>query len=180
MSNKTLVISAVSLALGLILLGRFSGGSPAGTSAVKEGNHSGTSVIQGQQAPDITLNKLGGGKISLADYKDKKPVIIDFWASWCPNCRRDMPVMNGLYNTYKDQVEMIGINLQERAQTAQKYVSQAGITFPIALDQFGSVSKQFGIQYTNTHILINTDGSIFRFLPGDLSEQAVQDLIAAQ
>src|SRR3989344_5947997 len=66
-----------------------------------------------QVAPDFSLDKLGGGTITLAEYKGRKPVVLDFWTTWCPNCKRDMPHLNALYEKYKDKVEVIGIDLQE-------------------------------------------------------------------
>src|SRR3989344_9646414 len=61
-------------------------------------------------APDFTLQRLGGGTITLAEFRGVKPVVLDFWASWCPNCQRDMPKLNEMYEKYKDDIEVIGIN----------------------------------------------------------------------
>ena len=83
---------------------------------------------------ELSLPLLGGGTINVADYRGEKPVILDFWASWCPNCRRDMPRLSAWYQKYKDEVEIIGINLQESSGTAQRFVDSRNITFPIAMD----------------------------------------------
>lgn len=129
-------------------------------------------------APGIVLDKLGGGTINLSDYRGKKPVVVDFWASWCPNCRRDMPNLNRFYEKYKDQAEVVGINLQEDSNTVASFIASRGISFPIALDPSGSASQAFGIQYTNTHVLINKNGDVVRSIPGDISEPDIQSLIA--
>lgn len=128
-------------------------------------------------APGFSLDKLGGGIINLADYKGKKPVVLDFWASWCPNCQRDMPHLNALYQTYKDKVEVIGIDLQEDAATVQQFVASRGLDFPIALDQLSQASQAYGIRYTNTHVLIDKSGNLVRVIPGDIQESDIASLI---
>ncbi|MEX1997533.1 MAG: TlpA disulfide reductase family protein [Candidatus Andersenbacteria bacterium] len=126
---------------------------------------------------DFTLEKLGGGTITLAEYRGQKPVIVDFWASWCPNCRRDMPKVNGWYQQYRDQVEVIGVNLQESPKTVQQFVDSNDIVFPIAFDPAGVASAQFGIQFTNTHLLFNKTGELVRVIPGDITEADIVSLI---
>lgn len=126
---------------------------------------------------DFTLEKLGGGTITLAEYRGEKPVILDFWASWCPNCRRDMPKVNRWYEQYQGQVEVIGINLQENPKTVEKFVQQNNIIFPIAFDPAGSVSATFGIQFTNTYFLFNKAGELIRVIPGDIKEEDVVSLL---
>jgi len=126
---------------------------------------------------DLSLLKLGGGTINLADYRGEKPIILDFWTSWCPNCKRDMPRLNTWYQKYKDKVEVIGINLQESSDTAQRFVDSRNITFPIALDPKRQASLAFHIQYTNTHILINKEGIVVRIIPGDIRESDIISLI---
>lgn len=131
-----------------------------------------------QSAPDFSLPKLGGGTISLADYKGKKPVVLDFWASWCPNCRRNMPHLNALYQTYKGKIEVIGVNLQEDPGTVQQFIATRGISYPIALDQYSQASQAYGIRYTNTHVLIDKNGNAVRAIPGDIQESDITSLIS--
>jgi len=127
-------------------------------------------------APDFTLEKLDGGKITLSDYRGDKPVILDFWTTWCPNCQRDMPVVSRLYEKYRNQVEIIGVNMRESSRVAQGFVSSRNILFPIVMDS-GRVANQYGIRYTNTHVLIDKNGSIVQTVPGDLRESHVLSLI---
>jgi len=128
-------------------------------------------------ALDFSLAKLGGETISVSEFRGKKPVVVDFWASWCPNCRRDMPNLNRFYEKYKDKVEVIGVNLQESESTVGKFIASKGISFPIALDPRGEASRAFGIQYTNTHFLIDINGKLIRTIPGDIRESDITSLI---
>ena len=129
-----------------------------------------------QTAPDFSLQRLGGGTITLAEYKGRKPVVLDFWATWCPNCKRDMPKLSALYEKYKDKVEVIGINLHEDSSLVQKTISNWGITFPIALDPNDQASRAYGVRYTNFHVLIDIDGNVEKAVPGDISESDITSL----
>jgi len=126
---------------------------------------------------ELSLAKLGGGTINVADYRGEKPIILDFWTSWCPNCQRDMPRLSTWYQKYKDEVEVIGINLQESSGTAQRFIDSRNITFPIAMDPQRQASSLFRIQYTNTHILISKEGKVVGVIPGDIRESDIISLI---
>lgn len=175
--NSKFIIGGVALvAIGLLSFGRISGTTPP--SAFTPPEHGApSSVAAAALAPDFTLQKLDGGTIALSEFKGKKPVVVDFWASWCPNCRRDMPKMNAMYPKYKDKVEIIGVNLRESEGTVKEFVAENGIGFPIALDPSGQAARAFGIQYTNTHFLIDKEGNMVRAIPGDISEADILSLI---
>lgn len=177
MSNKLLIGGVVVVVLGLLIFVGLSGNkAPANDTASVNDSVSANSA-KGNPAADFTLQKLGGGTISLSEFRGKKPVVVDFWASWCPNCRRDMPKLNGFYEKYKDKVEVIGVNLHEKESTVKSFIESRGISFPIALDSSGRASNAFGIQYTNTHFLIDIDGNLVRTIPGDISEADIISLI---
>lgn len=130
-----------------------------------------------QAAPDFSLDKLSGGKISLADYKGKKPVVLDFWATWCPNCQRDIPHLNAFYRAYKDKIEVIGIDLQEDPATVQQFVTSRGVNYPIALDPNSQASQAYGVRYTNMHVLVDKNGNLVRVIAGDIQESDITSLI---
>lgn len=127
--------------------------------------------------PTIDLQNLKGGQITLDGYKDKKAVIVDFWASWCPNCRRDLPHLNSYYEKYQDNLEVIGINLQEDEGVVRAFTAQQHLSFPVALDPEAEAAQAFGARYTNTHFLINKKGFLVGVIPGDIEEADVQALI---
>jgi peroxiredoxin len=178
MKNKLLIGGVLVLVAGLLIAGRFSGGgAPANNTASIHSNISASDSSSKNLAPDFILENLNGGTITLSEFRGKKPVIVDFWASWCPNCRRDMPQLNGFYEKYKDKIEVIGVNLQEKESTVKNFIESHGISFPIALDPSGQASNAYGIRYTNTHFLIDTDGNLVRTIAGDISEADIVSLI---
>lgn len=176
----------VALVLGIGALAVLGGGNngptrPTGHLAATvqpaAGRPSSSNDSKVQLAPDFSLKGLDGQNISLTDYRGQRPVVLDFWASWCPNCQRDMPKLNQFYEKYKEQVAVIGINLQENEKIVRDFISRRQISFPIALDPAGRASDAYGIRYTNSHILIGKDGQLIRVIPGDIREQDILDLI---
>lgn len=127
----------------------------------------------GEIAPNFSLHLLNGGVVSLTDFKGKKPVMLYFWTTWCPNCRRNMPKLNAYYEKYKGEVALVGVNMQEDSKTIADFVAAGKISFPIALDS-GSAAQAYGVQYTNTHILVGKDGNIIKTLVGDIKEEDFQ------
>mgnify|MGYP001562535468 CR=1 FL=1 len=177
MSNKLLIGGVVIVVVGLLIFVGLSGNNAPANGTASVNDSISANSAKANLAPDFTLQKLGGGTISLSEFRGKKPVVVDFWASWCPNCRRDMPKLNGFYEKYKDKVEVIGVNLQEKESTVKDFIASRGISFPIALDSSGQASNAFGIQYTNTHFLIDINGNLVRTIPGDIREADITSLI---
>jgi len=172
------VVIGIILVGGTVYVSRSGGGGNNETQAGKPNTAVvGTEQSEQRLAPNFTLNQLGGGTIELASYRGQKPVVLDFFATWCPNCRRDMPHLNNLYEKYKDQVEVIGIDLQEQASLVEPFVTDLGITFPIALDTQGKVSQLYGVRYTNFHVLIDKAGNVVGSVPGDIKESDITNLI---
>jgi peroxiredoxin len=112
------------------------------------------------EAPDFTLENLEGKKVSLKDYRGKV-VFLNFWATWCPPCRLEMPSMNRLYNEYKDKgLVILAINLRENADRARTYRDQEELDFPILLDRNGEVGLMFGVRSIPATYLIDRTGTV--------------------
>lgn len=183
-----LLIAVGTLILGsLIVVGR--GGEdaasrpqPVAMAEVAERVASGDSPASqpnGPQVADFNLTSLAGEVVNLNQFVGQKAVVIDFWASWCSNCQRDMPKMQTMYDTYKDNIEILAINLQEPKRDIERFVSSRKLTYPILLDPDGRASQLFGITYTNTHILISKSGQILGAIPGDMTEDDFKELVRA-
>ena len=176
---KYIVGGALLVAAVLIWFGGSENRELNSVSPLRGGSQAATvsRALTGDLAPNFTLTSLDGGTITLADYHGEKPVILDFFATWCPNCRRDMPKLSNWYEQYKDKVEVIGVNLQERDTTVEHYTSSAGISFPIVLDPRAEVARAYGVQFTNYHVLINKEGIIAGVVPGDIKKSHILSLI---
>ena len=103
----------------------------------------GLKIPIGDPAPDFTLKDLEGKEHKLSDLKGKKVVMLDFWATWCNICKREMPVLESVYKEYQPQgVEFYGIALDENIKQIKKIIKDKGVTYPILLDSGAKVATE--------------------------------------
>lgn len=117
------------------------------------------------EAPDFELTSLTGETVKLSDYKGKM-VMLNFWASWCPPCRVEMPHMETYYQEYKDgeNIEILAVNMTtlERGSKEKvgEFVDKHGLTFPILMDEEGDVKDLYKVMVYPTTYIINPEGII--------------------
>jgi peroxiredoxin len=93
-------------------------------------------------APDFTLPTLDGGRLRLADLRGKV-VLLNFWATWCPPCRAEMPAMERIYRELAPRgFTIVAVNYQEKAEVVRPFVEELNLTFPIVLDESGEVTDR--------------------------------------
>ncbi len=116
----------------------------------------------GFAAPDFDLEALGGGRLKLADLRGKV-VVVNLWASWCAPCRAEMPAIDHVYQQYKSRgLEVVAINttFQDSEADARSFLAGLGVTFPVALDRDGAVSKRYYLQAMPSTFFVARDGTI--------------------
>lgn len=141
-------------------------------------------LTQGEIPPDFELKTLEGNIIKLSEQKGRK-VILNFWASWCPPCKAEMPHMENFYKTKaKEQnVEIVAVNLtnaergRDRIETVKNFVEEYGLTFPIPLDENGEVRNTYQIISIPTTYMIDTDGLIHKRIIGPMDEEMIEKLV---
>ncbi|MEM6997994.1 MAG: redoxin domain-containing protein [Patescibacteria group bacterium] len=131
------------------------------------------------QVADFEVETTRGTKVKLSDLAKDRPTMVGFWASWCPNCRRNLPVQNDLFSKYSDRVHIVEVNLNETRDKVDNYVDGKGFDFFVAYDEQGLVSRAWGVGYTNTHILIGNDGSLIDIHTGDVDDSIFQRLLGS-
>ena len=103
----------------------------------------GLKIPVGDPAPDFTLQDLDGKEVTLSSFKGKKVVMLDFWATWCNICKREMPVLESVYKEYRDKgVEFFGIALDENLKLIRKIIKDKGVTYPTLIDQGAKVATE--------------------------------------
>ncbi len=172
-SIASLVVLGGIIAAGWWLIAR--GTQPADPNSNSENNMAAPRTAQ--SAPDFSLKTLDGADIRLSNYRGSKPIILDFWASWSPDCRRAMPILQQLYDKYRDQLEVLAINQQEGENKVRDFVSEYGLNFPVALDPDAQVHHQYGNPYANTYVLIDKNGNIIKLIHADISEADILELL---
>lgn len=123
----------------------------------------------GDKAPNFSLYDLDGELHELTDYLGK-PVVINFWGSFCPPCVREMPLIQDKYEQYEETgLVILGINLDESIVTINNFTKGMNLTFPILLDK-NVVRKQYGVYNYPTTLFIDADGVIRQKIEGEMTE----------
>ena len=126
----------------------------------------------------FNLPLLSGGITSLASHRGKV-VILNFWATWCPPCREEMPSMEVLYNLLKSQgLEILAVNIREDRTMVQQFIRANGYTFPVPLDTNGGVGSQYGISAIPTSYILDREGKIIARIVGSI-DWSTPGIIAA-
>jgi peroxiredoxin len=119
-----------------------------------------------QEARDFTLKTVDGGEVTLSGLRGQV-VFLNFWATWCPPCRAEMPSMEALYQRFKDQgLAFAAIDLMENAAAVEGFVRENGFTFPVLLDAGGMAGGQYGVQAVPTTFILDRDGGIIAYAAG--------------
>jgi len=141
-------------------------------------------IMTGQRAPDFTLKDLNGKTFTLAELRDKKPVLLIFWATWCPACRQAMPYFAALHAQYAPRgLEIISINIasNDPLPRVQSFQEITKLPYRILYDEKTDVSRLYAVFGIPTTMLIDRDGIIqYRgnALPVDIN-QILDKLLAS-
>jgi thiol-disulfide isomerase/thioredoxin len=127
-------------------------------------------------APDFTVYDADGNEVSLADFAGE-PVVINFWASWCPPCKAELPDFEAAYKEVSD-VRFLMVNLtdgqRETQKTADDFIADSGYTFPVYYDSAGSASQVYGISSIPMTLLVDADGYVRGYAVGMIDEETLR------
>jgi cytochrome c biogenesis protein CcmG/thiol:disulfide interchange protein DsbE len=161
--GTTLVISVLSFGCG----NSESKTTPSSSAEMNGSEH----VSSFPKAPDFTLSDLNGKQFRLSDYSGKL-VFVNFWATWCPPCRAEIPGFIKMYDKYKDQgLEIIGISTdRDGKDVVKKFIQKNGVNYPIVMYEMDVIEAYGGITGIPTTFIVNQKGEIvnkFVGFPGD-------------
>jgi peroxiredoxin len=169
MSKRTVL--GLGIVMGLILGGLW---HPA-TSVWSMGSRVPT---VGVQAEDFRLTDLEGKSQSLSQYRGKI-VLVNFWATWCEPCKREMPAMQRIYDKLRDKgFVVLAINELEDDAKVREHIKQYGYTFPVLMDHDNKVANQFGVFGLPVSVFIDQEGRVQEYIKGGLlNEQNIDETV---
>lgn len=140
-----------------------------------------TGTERGQIALDFGLKTRGNQNINLSDYKGRK-VFVNFWASWCPPCRAEMPHIQDFYEEYKGgNVAVLSVNLthlDKDLDTIHQFVQKNGLTFPVIYDETGIVNDLYKVNTIPTSYVVDKDGVIRERIVGPVSKERLEKIFS--
>ena len=127
----------------------------------------------GAMAPGFTLRRLEGpGKVSLASYRGK-PVVLNFWASWCQPCKSEAAVLERDWSSYRNRgIVFLGVDYHDLASDARRFVNAHSLTFPMLEDGSGKVTGSYGISQVPETYVLNRQGRVVAHLAGPITDPA--------
>lgn len=133
---------------------------------------------QGRVAPDFQLYDYQGRLHKLSDYRGK-PVVLNFWASWCGPCRMEMPAFAQASNAYKGKIQFLGVNLTVRdpIDSSKELIKTAHVQYPNLQDKSGKVAGAYKIQGIPTTYLLDKEGRIVQMVIGHLTKRQLDELL---
>jgi thiol-disulfide isomerase/thioredoxin len=112
-----------------------------------------------QPMPAFLVNDIAGNPVSSASWKGKV-VLLNFWATWCPPCRAEVPVLVDLASRYKDRVQIVGVSLDDEPDDVKQFVKDEGINYPVVMASREIVAEYGGVPALPTLFVVNPDGKV--------------------
>jgi peroxiredoxin len=132
--------------------------------------------IPGYIAPEFTLSTTLGELVSLSDEKGH-PVVLNFWASWCPPCRVEIPHFQNASVKYNGRAVILGVDQGEPLPIVADFGSAMGVTYPLLLDTDNSVNRQYAVTALPTTIFIDSEGRVREVYTGIVNRAVLEDRI---
>lgn len=132
----------------------------------------------GQPTPGFRLPTLADGEARFPEDYPGQTVAIRFWADWCPFCEHEMQALEPVYLRYRNQgLRLLAINVRQDRQRAMKFVQPLGITYPVLLDQEGSVARAYGVSALPVTYLVDGQGLLRGRILGESTPEVFEQLV---
>jgi cytochrome c biogenesis protein CcmG, thiol:disulfide interchange protein DsbE len=151
---------------------------PANVASASQSLVSGRGLpVVGEVAPDFSYTMANGTTARLSDFRGKV-VIINFWATWCIPCRKEMPALQQAADQSNGQVVVIGINKGEAAETIAAFAQEVMVQFTLVANPASDIAERYGIRNLPTSYFIRPDGTIGDWRLGEMNATMIEESIA--
>ncbi len=134
--------------------------------------------LEGKQAPSFALPLVDGGAFDLASHLGKRPVVLEFWAVWCPACRANISGTATLVNQFKDRdVVICTVNLGDNRDAIVSFLKSKSVAAPVAMDERSALSGLYQLAGIPTKVFIDREGKISRVVVGSMTTTALSETI---
>ncbi len=129
-------------------------------------------------APDFKLPAVGGSSVSLGSFRDKQPVLLFFWATWCPYCRDELRLLNEKYaELQKDGIGILAINIGESPERVAGFIKNYALNFPVLLDANNDVAYDYVILGIPEYVLVDKAGYVVAYENRYISQEKYKELL---
>ena len=129
------------------------------------------------KAADFTVQDAAGNKVNLSDLFGK-PIVLNFWASWCPPCKSEMPDFDEVYKERGSEIQFVMLNAvdgaHETKESGQSYIAEQGFTFPVYFDTEQDAVRQYGIRAYPTTVFIDSNGFVVTSIEGSIDQATLR------
>jgi thiol-disulfide isomerase/thioredoxin len=132
--------------------------------------------IAGYLAPTFTLDTVNGESISLADLSGR-PVVLNFWATWCPPCRIELPHFQEASIRYNGRVTILGVDQGEPAGVVAPFAAELGLSYPLALDGDSRVNRLYRVNALPTTVFVDAEGVVDEVYLGIINGAVLEERI---
>ena len=131
------------------------------------------SPLVGREAPDFRLEGLDGPAVELSTLRGQV-VVVNFWASWCAECRIEQPALDATWERFRDSgVVVVGVNFQDQSADARQYLAETGSSYPTVRDSDSTTSLAYGLRGVPETFLVDRSGRVVDRIIGPVNEDAL-------
>ncbi len=140
-------------------------------------DESGESDVFLEKPSNFEIRLFNGELLTLSDELGSRPIMVDFWGSWCVPCRHEATALETVWRQYQDRVLFVGIDVFDTNARAQDFIREFNITYPVGPDPRGSIAIDYGLTGVPEKHFINQDGRVVRKLVGPMNEARLSSVL---
>ena len=172
------ILTSFLLALSLVTISGFDASLSTNTSSLPTtqkvmtlmSKAEAAEISEGVAAPDFAFTDLATGRtLKLSDLRDK-PVYLNFWATWCPPCVKELPHIQAKYEQYKDKINFVAISLDGDQEAPAQFIPSRGYTFPVGYGNEREISRAYDVEAIPMSFIIDTNGVVKAKIVGSMDD----------